>query len=223
MKVLIATPSYSGSVTAGYLIGMAETFRLSTEKNIQLNLHLWLNESLVQKARNNLFAIAYNQGYDELIFIDDDQPLSAEAFYNILSHDTDVVGYPVRMKTDEERYNIRPEDVSSHTFDTQLNLLEVQNIGTGFLRLNRKAIACLWDNSETYSDNSCEKRMICNLQIVNGGLISEDIQICEKLREHGFKIYADPQYTCSHVGAKEYKGSYMKHFILNSLDHKLAL
>jgi hypothetical protein len=219
-KVFIATPNYSGNVCASYLIAMAETFRLSNKYDVDLNLELWMHESLVQKARNNLFTKAYLNGYDEIVFIDDDQGFTAEAFYSLLSHDVDVVGYPVRMKTEEERYNIRPENYDSHTFDASLNLLEVENIGTGFLRINRKAMEVLWENSETYNSDGKEQRMICNLQVINGGLISEDIQICTKLRDNDIKIYADMNYTCSHYGTKCFEGSFLKSYVLNKLEKK---
>lgn len=216
-KIFIATPSHSGNVCAAYLIGMAETFRLAHQYNIELNLQLWLNESLVQKARNNLFAKAYNEGYDEIVFIDDDQQFSAEAFYSLLSHDVDAVGYPVRMKTEEERYNIRPENNDAHIFDKELNLLQIDSIGTGFLRLNRKAMKALWDNSEPYNSDGQELRMICDLQIINGGLISEDIQICTKLKQSDINIYADMNYTCSHYGVKCFSGSFLKNYVVSQL------
>ena len=216
-KIMIATPSHSGNFCAGYLLAMCEVFRMSRDFDVELNLQLWLNQSLVQKARNNLFAKAYLEGYDEIIFIDDDQGFSAEYFYKLLEHEVDVVGFPVSMKTEEERYNIRPENNDEHIFDPALNLLEVRNIGTGFLRMTRKAMDALWNNSPAYQDSEGEKRMICDLQIVNGGLIGEDIQICEKLREEGIKIYVDMSHTCKHYGTKEYSGNFLKNYVVSQL------
>lgn len=210
--VHIITPSYDGKTACNFAISMAEIFRLSKDHpDIELRLNFWMHEALLQKARNNLFSDAYLGGADDIVFIDADQSFNAQAFYRLLSHPVDVAALPVRMKTDEERYNIRPEDVSRHIWHEDLNLLEVENIGTGFLRLSRKAQQAIWDASVPYYDDGKERRMICNLQIINGGLISEDIQICNKLKDAGLKVYVDISETCKHFGTKCWEGDYYQH------------
>lgn len=211
-KINIVTPSYDGKVICEYAVTMAEIFRLAP-KGYDFRLHFWMYEALVQKARNNLFANAINADVDDLVFIDGDQSFDARALFRILEHPVDVVGIPVRMKTDKERYNIRPENPLAHKLDTDKGLLEVENIGTGFLRLSRKAMQALWDASPQYNEGGNIRRMICDLQIIDGGIISEDIQICTKLRNAGFKIYVDIEHTCSHTGAKTYHDDYYKHYV----------
>ena len=65
----------------------------------------------------------------------------------------------------------------------------------------------LYDVSTPYNDGK-ERRLICDVQIINGGMISEDIQIGKKLKEAGFKSYLDIRHTCSHFGVKKYEGDY---------------
>jgi hypothetical protein len=79
------------------------------------------------------------------------------------------------------------------------------------LRLSRKAMQALWDQSLPYNDRG-EKRLICDVQIINGGMISEDVQICEKLRKSDIPVYADIRYTCDHFGTKKYVGHYLTHY-----------
>lgn len=219
-QVHILCPSYDGKVVCDFSVAMAEVFRLvSAQTGLELHLRYWMYEALLPKARNNLFTNAYNAGADDIIFIDGDQAFSPKAFFDLLRHPVDAVGVPVRMKTDTERYNIRPEDPARHKYDEQLGLLEVENIGTGFLRLSRKAMEVLWSDAEFYRDGDSKRRMICNLQIIDGGLISEDIQICTKLRDAGIKIYADVRYTCAHFGTKRFDGEY-SNFLLKALTPK---
>lgn len=212
-KIAIATPSYDGKVACNFAVSIAEIFRIAGAiPEIEVNLQFWMYEALVQKSRNNLFADAYNGGFDDLIFIDADQSFPAEMFFKLLVQPVDVVGVPVRMKTEQERYNIRPEDPKRHEFDETTGLLKVENIGTGFLRLSRKAMQALWDASPQYNDGGQIRRMICNLEIVNGGIISEDIQICEKLRKAGMEIYVDIEYTAKHFGTKCFEGNYKEYY-----------
>ena len=213
-KVAIISPAYDGKVVCNYTITMAEIFRLASKEhpNLELRLQFWMYEALLQKARNNLFCDALDAGVDDVVFIDCDQSFAPQAFFAVLAHPVDVVGVPVRMKTEEERYNIRPEHPLRHDYNFGLDLIEVENIGTGFLRLSRKAMQALANASPTYNDGGKLRKMICDLQIINGGLISEDIQICTKLREAGFKIYVDPKFTCKHFGTKCYEGDYHAHY-----------
>lgn len=223
-KVAILTPSYDGKTVCDFCVSMAVIFqRAAVERpELQLNLNFWMHEALVQKARNNLFGDAYDAGFDDIVFIDADQSINADAFFRLLDHPVDAVGVPVVMKTDEERYNIRPENPNHHTWDKALTLLEVEVIGTGMLRLSRKAMASLVRQSKNYWDSGKKRAMICDLQIMeDGGIISEDVQICDKLRNDGIKIYADIKYTCDHFGVKRYKGNYARH-LLNAVKKSMG-
>lgn len=208
--VLIAVPAYDGRVCCDFSVAIAEIFRLAAENNYELFLQYWMYDSLVHIARNSLMACAHEQGVDELVFIDADQGFTAEAFFAALSHPVDVVGIPVRNKTQSEGYNIRPHEVSRHKYDVSLKLLEVEAIGTGFLRLSKHALQALRDSSPTYGD---DHRMICNTQIIDGQLISEDIQICDKLRAANIKVYADVAHTCTHFGTNKWEGNYKDYYV----------
>ena len=65
----------------------------------------------------------------------------------------------------------------------------------------------LYDASPQYYDGK-DRRLICDVQIINGGMISEDIQIGKKLKEAGIQSYLDIRHTCSHFGVKKYEGDY---------------
>ena len=219
-KVAILSPSYDGKVACNFAISMAEIYRQVNQHKMEVMLNFWMYEALLQKARNNLFADAMAAGADDIVFIDCDQSFSAETFFRILSHPVDVVGVPVRMKTEEQRYNIRPEDPMRHKFHPELGLLEVENIGTGFLRLSRKAMQAIWDKSQPYNDGGAMRRMICDLQIIDGGIISEDIQICNKLRAAGMPVYVDFLETAKHFGTKCFEGDYKAQYMLNFAKEK---
>ena len=211
MKVLIGTPSHQGTVCCDYTIGMCEAFRLAEKRGHSLHLHFNMYASLVQKARNKIFKIAHDGNYDALIWIDADQGFKSETFFKILEHPVDVVASPVRLKLEEERYNIWPFDTSLHTWDDELKLLEVKGAGTGFIKLSRKAIKALWDQGKVYHDNGDEHRMVCNIEVRNGKFIGEDHHICELLTEAGFKIYVDIESTCDHFGTKRFRGDYVQY------------
>jgi hypothetical protein len=120
--------------------------------DLQLSLSYWMGEALLQKARNNLFCDAYDNGVDDIVFLDVDQAFDAQAFFDVIDHPVDVVGITARMKTDDERFTHRPEDPKQHRWNQELKLLEVEYLATGFLRLSRKAMKALYDVSTPYND-----------------------------------------------------------------------
>lgn len=212
-RIAILCPAYDGKVVCDFSVTMAVIFQRAAKErpDLDLNLNYWMGEALLQKARSNLFCNAYDDGFDEVVFIDADQGFNAQAFFDLIDHPVDVVGVPVPMKVDSERYNIRPEDPLKHKWNMDLKLLEVECIGTGFLRLTRKAMQILWDKGTPYHDVK-PRRLICDVQIINGGMISEDVQICKKLTDEGLKIYVDTKYTCDHFGVKKYTGNYQEKY-----------
>jgi len=208
-RVAIVSPSYDSKIVCDHAIALVTIFQRAARERPDLNLSLnyWMGEALLQKARNNLFCDAYDSGVDDIVFLDVDQGFDAQAFFDVLDHPVDVVGITARMKTDDERYTHRPEDPKQHRWNQELKLLEVEYLATGFLRLSRKAMKALYDASEPYNDGK-ERRLICDVQIINGGMISEDIQIGKKLKEAGIQSYLDIRHTCSHFGVKKYEGDY---------------
>ena len=91
-------------------------------------------------------------------------------------------------------------------------LVEVKSVGTGFLKFSKKAYTYLWDSSQKYIHNQEEKRWAFEIKIQENDIISEDVLICEKLINGGFKIFIDPYKTCNHVGVLKYVGNF-KNFI----------
>jgi hypothetical protein len=69
--------------------------------------------------------------------------------------------------------------------------------------------------SEPYTHNGNEDRMVFDIKIENGDLISEDFVVCSKWRSLGYKVWIDPTITCDHIGVKKYSGN-LKKFLENN-------
>jgi hypothetical protein len=208
-RVIIATPAHDRKTFADYTYSYGETIRLGAEAGILIRGLLWPGESLVQVARNKLLKRAIEVGVDDLLFIDADQAWDAGAALRLLSHPVDCVGFPVvKKENDGEAYNVRLPGYPVPRCPTT-GLLEVLGIGTGFLRLTRKAMLALWNASEEYVDDFGHRdRWIFPVGPVSGRLVSEDMAASFKLRQAGIKVYADPSFTCEHAGPKVWRGDF---------------
>tara|TARA_R110000822_G_scaffold24841_6_gene75477 strand:+ start:484 stop:1188 length:705 start_codon:yes stop_codon:yes gene_type:complete len=212
VKILIAIPSYDGKVICNLAVTMAEIFRVAESKGYELFFHCRMFESVIQKSRNTLLAKAYKENYDYIVFIDSDQAFTSSDFYALLSHNVDCCGLPVILKSDKEDYNIQPFNPLKALWDSELGLLEVEAVGTGFMKLSRKAIKTLWDEAEPYTHNTQgEIRNICQLRVEDGKFVGEDWHLCGRLRANGIPIYIDPTVTVEHVGTKKWTGDYIRY------------
>jgi glycosyltransferase involved in cell wall biosynthesis len=215
-KVMIATPSMYGDLCVEYVYSLVETIKLSYSNGVNVYPVFVSHDALIQRVRNDLISIAINCKVDDIIFIDSDMEWDPNWIFELLRYKEDVVGGTARKKTDDsELYAVKIKDISTH----ENGLIKCEGIGTGFLKLSKKALDALWEMSPVYKDKDEEKRMIFDIKIINGELYSEDIIICDKLNKAGFDCWLDPKMTCAHIGAKKFCGN-IKNFIENIKNSK---
>lgn len=203
-KVLIATPAYDGRLDVWYTNALVNTIRIAQTSNVFIHPIFMSYDALIQRARNDLFGIAVENKYDDMIFIDSDMEWNPMWVMELLSYPEDVVGGTARKKTDEaEIYVVKTKDLTKH----KNGLIKCDGLGTGFVKISRKAVLALWESSAEYENEGKKRRMICDVQIINGQLYSEDTILFKKLNELGFNCWLDPKMTCVHIGTKKFYGN----------------
>ena len=207
---MIAAPSYDGTITVWHASALSETCKAGLAKDINVYCIYMSYDSLVQRARNDIAQLALDQGVDDLVFIDCDVDWTPEDFFKLLEHDADVVGGIYPKKGDKEDYPVKVLD-GNIKFEEN-GLVEVEGIATGFLRLTKKALQTVSDDSIEYTESHKPKPIKMIFDIVvdeKGELISEDIVFCRKWRKLGGKVWLDPSIKLSHVGTKRWNGDFM--------------
>ena len=207
-KVLIGTPSYDGKVDVWFANSLVNTIRLTPPDTVIVPVYM-AYDALVQRARNDLVKLALEEEFDDLIFIDADQEWNPEWINILLNHDADVVGGTVVKKSDIPAFNVKA--LAEGLTTGKNGLMEVECVGTGFLRLSRKALQDVWDISEEYTNEGKTNRMVFDIKIMNGELVSEDNVFCRKWHGLGGKVYIDPTMTCNHIGNKKYMGNFLEY------------
>ena len=202
LKVLIATPAYDGRLDVWYTTSLVNSVRIAQDNGIFLHPVFMSYDALVQRARNDLFKLALD--YDAVIWIDSDLEWNPMWIMELLGSGKDVIGGTYRKKTDDaERYTVKTNNLESKD-----GLIKVDGLGMGFVKMSKKAVQALWDASQPYQNEGREGRMICDIQIVDGQLVSEDNVVTRKLADLGFDIWLDPRMTCCHIGTKKFYGNF---------------
>ena len=208
-KVMIGTPCYDGRLDVWYTNSLCNTIKMSYLKDVEI-IPMWISfDALLQRARNDTIDVALQMEVDELIWIDSDIEWQPEWFFKLLDYDVDIVGGTYPKKGDKEEYVVR-QITRRQPLDN--GLIEVDGLGTGFVKMSKKAMQYLWDTSAKYTDpkDNKERRMIFDVVIQNESLVSEDIHAFNKLTAGGFKVYLDPTITCNHIGPNKFKGNFEK-------------
>lgn len=203
-KVLIATPALDGRLDVWYTNSLVNSIRITQANNIFLHPVFMSYDALLQRARNDLFRVAVEGEYDCMIWIDSDMEWDPEWIMQMVNAPEDVLGGTARKKTDDaEIYVAKTKDLTRH----ENGYIKCEGLGTGFVKLSKKAYMAVWDISQEYTNNGRTCRMVCDVQVVEGELYSEDIVLFKKLNELGFDCWLDPKMTCNHIGTKKFLGN----------------
>ena len=208
-RVLIGTPSYDGRIDVWFANSLIATVKEAEKKGIFVHAIYTSYDSLIQRARNSLVKLALDGKYDDIFFIDSDTEWEPEWFFRLLERPEPIVGGALIKKTDKEGYTVKLLD-KQLKFSEDGKLIQADGVGTGFLKVSRFALEKLWLASDPYTSGGEEHRMVFDIKVENGDLISEDYVLCNKWKNLGYKVWLDPTITCNHIGIKKFKGDLNK-------------
>ena len=203
-KVFIGTVSSSATISAYYTASMFKSQKLLKENNIDCYLDIIVDEPLIQLARNKLLYMFIESDCNELIFIDSDQAWDAEDLLKLINIDKDFVGAPVIFKN-SNRYNVSFESISNE------DLIKVDSVGTGFLKISKKVANAVWDISPEYKDGESSSRMAFEVKIIDENIMSEDFMFCKKWKDLGGEIFIDPSIDPYHIGISSFRGNFKEY------------
>ena len=210
-KVFIGTVSSSATVSAYYASSIFKSQKLLKENGIDCYLDIIIDEPLIQLARNKLLSIFIESDCDELVFIDSDQAWAPEDLLKLINIDKDFVGAPVIFKN-SNRYNVSFESISNE------DLIKVDSVGTGFLKISKKVAVAVSDVSKKYRDGESFNKMAFEVNVVDGNIVSEDFMFCKKWKDLGGEVFIDPSIDPYHIGNASFRGDFKEY--INYLTNK---
>jgi hypothetical protein len=181
MKIEIGTPMYGGQCYGEYhKCVMLLTAELSNRGHMVSFNHLY-NESLIQRARNNIAAKFFIAGNaDVLLFIDSDITFDPIAMADMVEEDKDIIGAITPLKTINfegvvkgaliqksfdnisrlgGKYNFNAtisDDIRQNILNNES--FKVKRIGTGVMSIKRNVFEVLSKKVKKYIDDSPELR-----------------------------------------------------------------
>ena len=207
MSILFATPCYGGMVTAAHFRSCLELREELTRGGVE---HDWLiqwNESLIQRARNNMAATFLKTDFRKLMFIDADIEFRAEDVAKLWNLDADVaVGlYPMKRLDMPLSAWRDGRLVERPAFPDEP--FAVDYAGTGFMMIDRRVLEQMrgaWPNREHEEGNVGASFAWFDPRVEDDIYLSEDYAFCKDWRSLGGEIVADPSIELFHHGTFAY-------------------
>lgn len=207
MKVMIATPAYSGKVDIPYALSLANTMHLLQTHGIEVQPLLTASGSLLVAERNNIIQSFWESDCTHILCIDGDLGWPAQAVLAMLEAQKEFVAgvYPARGR--ENTFLFRPEYQDDDRIVQEKHLLKMKYIPAGFMLLSKSAIEKmrnkhpdLYYQPKDSHNNPTPGYCFFNTEVYEGEFWGEDFVFCRKAREAGVDIWVDPLIQFDHAG-----------------------
>lgn len=200
-NIFIGTPCFEYKVNSNYVKSLLDFSR--HEINFE---PFFIHDSLITRARNELITQFYenSQNFTHLLWLDGDVSIPALGLKELLNENVSVIAAAVPIK------NLNPnahQSIRKTYEEVKPYLYKAEAAATGCFLMSKSAVISLIENSKYYFIDNNSNRKIYNVfesGIRNEQLMSEDWDICYKLRDLGYEIYVNSSFPVSHFGFHNY-------------------
>jgi hypothetical protein len=218
-RIHFCIPCYGGMLTEAFFISMLKFMAAANKLGLNFTVDTMVNESLIPRGRNSLVAkfLAFEPKSTHLMFIDADIGFEPEEIVKLILADKDVAGglYPKKALPIQYVVNRVPNS------QKEGNLVEVANLGTGFMLIKRECIEKIISQRPDlhYADAigldpkfDPYKYALFDTSIDEHTreYLSEDYHFCKLWRGMGGKIWADLTIRLDHTGYYKFAGDATK-------------
>jgi len=214
-RVHFCVPCYGGLVNEAFFISMLKFMAAGNKLGLNFTVDTMVNESLIPRGRNSLVAkfLAFEPKSTHLMFVDADIGFEPEEIIKLILANKDVCGglYPKKALPIQYVVNKIPNS------EKQGDLVEVSNLGTGFMMIKRSVIDKLVQlhpelhyadaiGLDPKYDPYKYAFFDTSIDEVTREYLSEDYHFCKLWRSHGGKIWADLSVRLDHTGYYKFQG-----------------
>lgn len=240
--LVIGTPCYGRQVTDLYTGSLIKLTLACQSRGVRLQVQLTGSDALITRARQNIVAhFLHIEAATHLLFIDADIGFDPDQVFRLLDFNAAMAAavYPIK-RVDWEKIAAaveagrRPLHSAALSYmiefpghgpiETRDGFARVSFAGTGFLMIQRQALAAMMEHypelryAHDHKPNdklsgSPYRSALFNCMIdENGVYLSEDFSFCRRWTAMGGEIWADLRSRLTHVGAVDFAGDLSTQF-----------
>jgi FkbM family methyltransferase len=155
----------------------------------------------IEHSRNNIADWLMNKGYDYLFAVDSDIAFAPNTLEKLLSHDRDMVSgiYIQRIP------NTHTLEITRKNKQGGLDHVLWETIaGQGLVSVDGCGFGCLLIKSDVFKAIP-RPQFVYKSALDHAHTFSEDFYFCQQALRAGFKIWADTDVVCEHIGSYTYR------------------
>jgi hypothetical protein len=228
-NIFLATPMYGGMCSGEYTKAILALKQEIEKEGWGLSTAFIYNESLINRARNDLTKLFLESDSTHLLFIDADIYFNAKDIIRLVKEDKHIIGglYPLK-KIDwgkvrsavlagnpefyKNGFNYVFTQKNENDFIKSNEVQEVSGLGTGYMLIKREVFDIIdaekYTNNSLMFKNSVDKttKNFFSLEIdeETNTLLSEDYYFCKSWTKTGGKVYLAPYAVAKHIGMYEF-------------------
>lgn len=214
MKLLIAVPAYSGTVSVETVRSLLQEQMVAQAAGIDLHAVFLPGCSLITMARNQMVQDFLDSDADKLVFVDADVSWEPGSVLKLASHDVDFVGGAYRLKCDDECYPVEWPKLGER-LQAENGLLKAAHIPGGFMCLTRAVFARLRVAFPVrhYTHHGFAGHAYFSAPFAEGRLWGEDSRFCHDWREIGGDVWVDPELALTHHDGRQAYPGHLGNFL----------
>jgi hypothetical protein len=182
-------------VTAAFSYSLANLMRKCGETEQKVSLHMVMGSEVAMQ-RQQLVDEALETDCTHILWLDSDMNFPVNVLHGLLSHNLDIVAcnYSTRVAPHRPVAFKTSSDLDIRVFDGT-GLEEIYAVGMGCMLVKRSVYETI--SRPYYSVNWNDDYT---------SLVGEDIYFCNKIKEHGYKIFLEHDLSkkIAHVGTRAY-------------------
>jgi hypothetical protein len=207
-SVMLGVPIH-GTTEWQFSQSLAMTTSRFTSMGIKFTVHFLVGSSNLPRARNGIVEAFLRTDCDDLIFIDSDMGWEADDAVRLLASEQEVIGGVGRKKGGEKgdlsSWCLRLKEGSEKALNQDdFGAIEVDRIGTGFLKISRTAFEKI---AAAHPQPHREGKYYRYFEFGPND-DGEDYMFCALWQASGGKVWADIEIELAHAGAAEWRGRF---------------
>ncbi len=237
---MIATPMYGGQCTGAYVQGLLLTMQRLQQLGIGAGWGYITNEALITRARNELVRQFLASDDDVLVFIDGDHGFDGDAIATLIAGGRDIacgICPKKQVNWDSVRRAAeagRLDELADHAGSFVVNplstaparpdaqgFIEIRHGGSGVMAIRRRVFEIMAPHVPVYRVSAARHangdwvhppvhEFFATSHDASGVLLSEDFHFCERWRQLGGQVFAQPFLRFTHIGPYVYSGDISK-------------
>lgn len=216
-KPYFAVPNFGGNLDAVFVQSWTMLVSTLVQKGCGFKVNFNVHDSLISRGRNRLAHDFLKSDCTHLFFIDADIAFETTDVLRLIESGKSVAGAAYPKKAVGAGFNVNPldDDLASGQSEAEDGWLEVQEIATGFMCIERSVLVRM---AEAYPelllvsdmDDSGEPQFGFFIPFIEPGrrrYLSEDYAFCQRWRAIGGRIDCYGPAWFAHAGRHLYEGA----------------